>query len=110
MVSQMARFLIQATYTLDGLRGILKDGGSARVEAVRKVAESVGGKLESFDFAFGESDTYVICDLPDNKSAAAIALAVGASGGVSTKTVVLLTPAEIDQAITQAINYRAPGA
>jgi uncharacterized protein with GYD domain len=106
----MARFLIKGTYTLDGLRGLLKDGGSGRVEAVRKVAESVGGHLESFDFGFGEDDTYVICELPDNKSAAAVALTVGAAGGATTRTVVLLTPAEIDQATRQAVDYRAPGA
>jgi uncharacterized protein with GYD domain len=106
----MPRFLIEATYTLDGLRGLLKDGGSGRVEAVRKMAESVGGRLESFDFGFGEPDTYVICELPDNKSAAAVALVIGASGGATTKTVVLLTPAEVDQAVRQTVDYRAPGA
>jgi uncharacterized protein with GYD domain len=106
----MPRFLIQATYTLDGLRGLLKDGGSGRVEAVRRMAESVGGRLESFDFGFGEPDTYVICELPDNKAAAAVALAIGASGGASTKTVVLLTPAEVDQAVKQTVDYHAPGA
>jgi uncharacterized protein with GYD domain len=109
-VISMPRFLIEATYTLEGLRGLLKDGGSGRVEAVRKMAESVGGRLESFDFGFGEHDTYVICELPDNKSAAAVALAIGASGGVTTKTVVLLTPAEVDQAVKQTVDYRAPGA
>jgi uncharacterized protein with GYD domain len=109
-VISMPRFLIEATYTLDGLRGLLKDGGRGRVESVRKVAESVGGRLESFDFAFGEHDTYVICELPDNKSAAAIALAVGASGAATTRTVVLLTPEEVDQAVKQSIDYRAPGA
>ena len=106
----MARFLIQATYTLDGLRGLLKDGGSGRVEAVRRVAESVGGRLESFDFGFGDYDAYVLCELPDNRAAAAIALAVGAAGGATTRTVVLLTPAEIDEATKQAVAYRQPGA
>ena len=106
----MPRFLIEATYTVDGLRGLLKDGGSGRVEAVRRMAESVGGRLESFDFGFGEHDAYLICDLPDNKSAAAIALAVGASGGATIKTIALLTPAEVDQAVKQTVDYRAPGA
>ncbi|GAA2629298.1 hypothetical protein GCM10010399_71360 [Dactylosporangium fulvum] len=105
----MPRFLIEATYTLDGLRGLFKDGGSGRVEAVRKMAESVGGRLESFDFSFGDPDTHVICELPDNKSAAAIALAIGASGGATTKTIALLTPAEVDQAVHQTVDYRAPG-
>ncbi|NJC69594.1 GYD domain-containing protein [Planosporangium thailandense] len=106
----MPRFLIQSTYTLDGLRGLRKDGGSGRVEAVRKAAESVGGRLESFDFGFGEPDVYLICELPDNKAAAAVAFAVGAAGGATTKTVVLLTPAEVDQAVKQTVDYRAPGA
>jgi uncharacterized protein with GYD domain len=109
-VIEMARFLIEATYTVDGLRGLLKEGGSGRAEAVRKLAESVGGRVESFDFGFGEHDAYVLCELPDNKSAAAVAVAVSASGAAATRTVVLLTPAEIDQAITQAADYRAPGA
>ncbi|UWP82190.1 GYD domain-containing protein [Dactylosporangium fulvum] len=108
-VISMPRFLIEATYTLDGLRGLFKDGGSGRVEAVRKMAESVGGRLESFDFSFGDPDTHVICELPDNKSAAAIALAIGASGGATTKTIALLTPAEVDQAVHQTVDYRAPG-
>ena len=106
----MPRFLIEATYTLDGLRGLMKDGGSGRVDAVRKMAESVGGHLESFDFTFGERDTHVICELPDNKSAAAVAFAIGASGGATTKTVALLTPEEVDQAVQQSVDYRAPGA
>ncbi|GII22261.1 GYD domain-containing protein [Planosporangium mesophilum] len=106
----MPRFLIQATYTNEGLRGLLKDGGSGRVEAVRRMAESVGGRLESFDFGFGKPDTYVICELPDNKAAAAVALVIGASGGATTQTAVLLTPAEVDQAAKQNVEYRAPGA
>lgn len=106
----MPRYLIQARFTVDGLRGLRKDGGSARAEAVRKMAESLGGRLESFYFGFGKSDTYVTCELPDNKSAAAVALAVGAAGGATIKTTVLLTPAEIDQAAKQPIEYRPPGA
>jgi uncharacterized protein with GYD domain len=101
--------MIKATYTLDGLRGLLKDGGSGRVDAVRKMAESAGGHLESFYFGFGEDDVYAVVELPDNKAAAAVALTVGAAGGASTKTVVLLTPEEIDRATREAIDYRAPG-
>ncbi|MFG2043747.1 GYD domain-containing protein [Dactylosporangium sp. NPDC048998] len=105
----MTRFLIEATYTHEGLRGILKDGGSGRVEAVRKMAESVGGHLQSFDFSFGDRDTHVICDLPDHKAAAAVALAIGAAGGATTRTIVLLSPEEVDEAVHRAVEYRAPG-
>jgi uncharacterized protein with GYD domain len=106
----MPRFLIKASYTLDGLRGLQKDGGSARVDVVRKTAESAGGRMESFDFAFGDDDAFVLCELPDNKAAAAVALAVGAAGGATTKTIVLLTPEEVDGAARQTVDYRAPGA
>ncbi|WP_426502521.1 GYD domain-containing protein [Dactylosporangium sp. McL0621] len=106
----MPRFLMEATYTLEGLRGLMQDGGSSRVDAARKMAESVGGHLESFDFTFGEQDTLVICELPDNKAAAAVAFAIGASGGATIKTVALLSPTEVDQAVRQAVDYRAPGA
>ncbi|GAA2591773.1 hypothetical protein GCM10010399_22860 [Dactylosporangium fulvum] len=105
----MPRFLIEGTFTVDGLHGLLKEGGSGRIEAARRMAESVGGRLESFDFSFDAPNTRVICELPDNKAAAAVALTVGASGGVATKTVALLTPAEIDQAVQKTVEYHAPG-
>ena len=69
----------------------------------------VGGQVESFHFAFGDDDAFVIVDLPDNVSAAAIGMAVGASGAATTKTVVLLTPEEIDRAAQTQVSYRAPG-
>jgi len=103
----MPKFMIQGTYSHEGLKGVLKDGGSGRVDAVRKTAESLGGHLDSFYFAFGDDDTYVICDLPDNKAAAALALTVGASGGATTKTTVLLTPEEIDRATKMKVEYHA---
>ncbi|GAA4710044.1 GYD domain-containing protein [Phytohabitans rumicis] len=106
----MPKFLIKASYTLDGLRGVLKNGGSSRADAVRKTAESVGGHMDTFYFAFGDDDAFVICDLPDNKAAAAVAFTVGAAGGATTKTVVLLTPEEVDAATHQKVDYTAPGA
>lgn len=105
----MPKFMIQGTYSHDGLKGVLTGGGSARVDAVRKAAESLGGHLDSFYFAFGDEDTYVICDLPDNTAAAALALTVGAGGGATTKTTVLLTPEEIDRATKAKTDYHAPG-
>jgi uncharacterized protein with GYD domain len=101
--------MITASYTIDGLRGLLTDGGSGRVDASRKTIDSLGGHLEAMYFGFGEHDVYILCDLPDNKAAAAASLMVGASGGVNTKTVVLLTPEEIDHATRETVEYRAPG-
>ena len=106
----MAKYLFTASYTVEGLRGLLADGGSGRVEAARTTAESVGGRVDAMYFSFGEQDVYIICDLPDNAAAAAVSLAVGASGGLNTRTVVLLTPEEIDRATRQAVDFRAPGA
>jgi uncharacterized protein with GYD domain len=105
----MPKFMIQGTYSQAGLKGVLTDGGSGRVDAVRKTAESLGGHLDSFYFAFGDEDTYVICDLPDNKAAAALALTIGASGGVTTKTTPLLTPEDVDRATKAKVDYQAPG-
>ena len=106
----MAKYLFTTTYTQEGLRGLLKDGGSGRVDAARKTAESVGGHLDSMYFSFGDQDVYIICDLPDNQAAAAVSLAVGATGTANSKTVVLLTPEEVDRATRQAVTFRAPGA
>ena len=105
----MPKFLIEASYTQDGAKGLQGAGGSSRRDAVAKVAESVGGSLESFHFAFGDRDAYVIVDLPDNESAAAVALTVNASGAATTKTVVLLTPDEVDAAAKRSVDYRPPG-
>jgi uncharacterized protein with GYD domain len=105
----MPKFLIEASYTLEGVKGVQSAGGSARRDAVAAVAESAGGRLESFHFGFGDRDAYVIVDLPDNESAAAVALAVNASGGATARTIVLLTPEEVDAAAKRSVDYRAPG-
>lgn len=106
----MAKYLIAANYKVEGIKGLLKEGGSGRRQAVDKVLASVGGKVESFYYAFGDTDAYVVVDVPDNITAAAIALTVGASGAVNLKTTVLMTPEEVDQAIKKSPAYRAPGA
>jgi uncharacterized protein with GYD domain len=106
----MPKFLFKASYTTEGLKGIQSAGGSARREAISQMAESVGGQLESFHFAFGDRDAYVIADLPDNESAAAIALTANSSGAVSVETVALLTPEEVDAAAGRSVDYRPPGA
>ena len=106
----MPKFLIEASLTAQGVKGVQSEGGTAREAAVRTAVESVGGQLESFHFGFGDRDVFVIADFPDNESAAAMALTVNASGAVGTRTVVLLTPAEVDEAAKRSVNYRAPGA
>ena len=105
----MAKYLITASYTADGMKGVINKGGTARRDAISKMVAELGGSLESFYFAFGDEDAYVIVDLPENVSAAAVGMAVGASGMASTKTVVLLTPAEIDRAAQNQAAYPAPG-
>ena len=103
------RYLIIASYTAEGEQGLLSQGGSARRTSVTEMVEKLGGRVETFDFAFGEDDVYVVSELPDNVTAAAIGLAVGASGLVSVRTVVLLTPEEIDAAAEKHAEYRGPG-
>ena len=105
----MPKYLLEVNYTLDGIRGVRAQGGSARQLAAQAAAESAGGTLESFHFAFGGTDVYVIADMPDNVAAAALALAVTAGGGATVKTVVLLTTAEVDAAVGKEISYRPPG-
>ena len=106
----MPKYLFEASYTTEGAKGVQSAGGSSRRDAVATVAESAGGTLEGFYFAFGEADAYVIVDLPDNEAAAAVAIAVDTAGGATVKTTVLLTPEEIDTAARRSVDYRPPGA
>ncbi|MBV8596994.1 MAG: GYD domain-containing protein [Candidatus Eremiobacteraeota bacterium] len=105
----MAKYLIQGSYSLEGHKGLLKDGGSLRREATVKAMGSVGGRVEAFYFAFGADDFVIIVDAPDNLSAAAVALTAVASGAVQSRITVLLTPEEVDQATRKSVAYRPPG-
>ena len=105
----MPKYLVQASYATEGAKSFARDGGTGRREAIAKMAESVGGKLETIYFAFGDVDAYIIVDLPDNVSAAAVWLAANRSGTTTSKTVVLLTPEEMDQVSKKAIEFRMPG-
>ena len=132
----MAKYLAQISYTVEGVKGLLKEGGTKRLEAVEQLTKElsarqsvqppmlmsfcsmeavdhlvkgVGGTLEAFYYAFGDCDLIVIMDLPDNASAAALSLAVSAGGASKVKTTVLLTPEEIDQATKKSVSYRPPG-
>jgi uncharacterized protein with GYD domain len=103
------KYLIEAAYSTEGLKGLLKDKASGRKEAVSKALASVGGKLESIYYAFGDQDVILIADLPDNVSAAAVAFTVCATGLVRTKTRVLMPVEETDRALQKAVTYRGPG-
>ena len=105
----MPKYLVQANYVGAGVTGLLKDGGSARRAAVEKAFASVGGKVDAFYFAFGETDVFVLGDLPDNASAAALSLTVSASGAAASKITVLLSAEELDAAAKKTPSYRAPG-
>jgi uncharacterized protein with GYD domain len=103
------KYLITASYTAEGAKGLLIDGGSKRREAAEQALKTVGGKLEAFYFAFGDADALIIVDAPDHATVAAASVTISASGAVRTKTTVLLTPEELDQATRKSVKYRAPG-
>ncbi len=105
----MPKFMIQANYKPEGLKGVLKEGGTGRRKAAEQMTAALGGKVEAFYFAFGDTDAFVIVDAPDNVTAAAVAMAVNASGLVSSRTTPLLTPEEVDQAAKKSVTYRGPG-
>jgi len=105
----MPKYLIQASYTADGVKGLLKDGGSKRRQSAEQAIKSAGGTMEAFYFAFGDSDAIVVIDAPDNASVTAAALAINASGLVHARTTVLMTAEEVDSATKKSIAYRAPG-
>ncbi|MFD2764336.1 GYD domain-containing protein [Micromonospora eburnea] len=105
----MPKFLLESTFTIDGVRGLVNDGGSKRAEVIREAVAAIGGRTESVHFSFGKYDTYVVCDLPDHKTAAALTIAIRAAGGVHTRITPVLTPEEVDEATRMKLTYQAPG-
>jgi uncharacterized protein with GYD domain len=105
----MPKYLIHASYTAEGARGLLKSGGTARRRAVEELLAPLGGKLEAFYFTFGDEDAILIIDLPDQVAVSAIGLAVSASGSMRTRSTVLITPEEVDEAIKRPVKFRPPG-
>ena len=105
----MPKYLIEASYTSEGAKGLLKDGGTKRRQAADAAIKSTGGKIEAFYFAFGENDAVILADAPDHASVAAACIAINASGAVTTRTTVLLSPEEIDQAVKKTVKYTPPG-
>jgi uncharacterized protein with GYD domain len=104
------RYLFRANYTLEGLQGLMKEGGTGRKKVIETLASSLGGHLVSLDYAFGEDDVYVICELPDDETAAAVSLRITSSGAVTVATTKLLSPEQIDAAVDRELEYRKPGA
>ena len=105
----MPKYLFHGSYTEEGLKGLLKEGGTKRREAVKQAVESLGGTLEALYYAFGDNDFYFIADNPDNISVITASLLANASGTVNVKTTVLITPEEVDQAVKKTMDWRPPG-
>jgi uncharacterized protein with GYD domain len=105
----MPKYLIQGSYSGQGLKGLLEEGGSKRREAAEQATKGVGGRLEAFYYAFGSDDFIIIVDLPSNVDASALSLTANASGAVKSRMTVLITPEEVDQATKKTVNFRPPG-
>lgn len=105
----MPKFMLQASYTAEGFKGLVKDKASGRKAAITKLVEAAGGRLEAMYYTFGKDDVFLIVDLPDNVSAAAISLTVSATGLVRGRTTPLLTVEETDRALGKDLHYKAPG-
>jgi uncharacterized protein with GYD domain len=105
----MPKYLWEASYNSEGVKGVVKEGGSGRRDAIQTLITAAGGTLEAFYFSFGDDDVVVIADLPDEETATAVALTVNSGGLVSLKTTVLLTPEQVDAAAGKSVDYRPPG-
>jgi uncharacterized protein with GYD domain len=105
----MPTYLLQVSYSPEGAKGVLKEGGTSRRELVRNLVEAGGGKLIAFYYAFGEADAYVIAEMPSNSAVTALSLNVSAAGAASLRTTVLISPEEVDEARNIQVNYRPPG-
>ncbi len=105
----MPKYFLEGNYVGEGIKGLLKEGGSSRIKTVTQLIEGMGGTVEAFYFAFGDDDVVAIVDMPDNASITALSLVVTASGAVGIKTTVLINPEEVDEAAKKTVDYRPPG-
>ena len=105
----MPKYLLQASYTAEGAKGLLKEGGTKRRAAVEKSVQQLGVKIEAFYYSLGEDDVYVIVEAPDATTVAALSMAVNAGGLVRLRTTRLLTVEEVDAATKKKVDYRGPG-
>jgi len=106
----MPKYMVHGSYTTEGLKGLLKEGGTSRRTTIEGLIKGMGGELEALYYAYGDEDVYVIADVPDNETMTAVALVVNASGAVNVKTTPLITPEEVDTAVKKTVDYRPPGA
>lgn len=106
----MPKYLISANYTAQGMEGVRTAGAKSRVDAVSTMLEAMGGRLESFHFAFGDTDVFAIAEVPDDEAAAAVAMTINSSGAVSVRTTKLLTIEQVDEALRRTVEYKPPGA
>jgi len=105
----MPKYLISANYTTTGMEGVRSAGAKSRVDSVTTMLEAMGGRLESFYFAFGDTDVFAIADVPDDEAAAAVAMTINSSGAVTIRTTKLLTPEQVDEALRRTVDYSPPG-
>ena len=105
----MPKYLVQASYSPEGAKGLLQEGGTKRVETVTAAVAALGGTIDGFYYCFGSDDVVGIFDVPDDETAAAFAIAINATGAVKIKTTPLLTAEQIDTATKRSVGYRAPG-
>ena len=105
----MPKYLYHGSYTDDGLKGLIKDGGTKRMEVTRNAIESLGGKMEAYYFAFGSNDFFIIAEAPDNINAVTGSLVANASGTVRVSITPLISPEEVDQAVKKTMDWSPPG-
>ncbi len=106
----MGKYMFHTKYTATGLAGLLKEGGSRRQEALTQTIEAMGGTVEGFYYAFGDTDLYLIADLPDDATATAVSLNIANAGALDIRATVLITPETVDEAVKKKVPYRPPGA
>ena len=106
----MPKYLLNVNYSVEGAKGVLKDGGTARRQVVEKLVQGLGGTIETFYFCFGKYDVVLVVDLPDNEAVTAASLTVGATGAAEVQTTTLLSPEEVDRAVKRKVTYTPPGA
>jgi uncharacterized protein with GYD domain len=105
----MPKYLIRGNYVGEGVTGLLKEGGSSRRAAAEAAVASVGGSIESMYYAFGDTDVFAICDIPDDASAAAVSLLINSTGAIQLQLTPLLTAEDLDAAAQKSPSYRPPG-